>query len=46
MNQLIDDLTNQYTKYNLKKAENLIGTKFNIDGWKTLYSDMDTNSFF
>ena len=44
MNQLIDDLTNQYTKYNLKKAENLIGTKFNIDGWKTLYSDMDTNS--
>ena len=28
VNQLIKDLTEQYTKFNLKRAESLIGTKF------------------
>ena len=38
-NQLIKDLTEQYTKFNLKRAESLIGTKFDKNGWKNFYID-------
>ena len=38
-NQMIKDLTDQYTKFNLKRAESLYGTKFDKNGWKTLYAN-------
>ena len=37
--QLIKELTEQYTKYNLKRAESLIGTKFDKNGWKNFYNE-------
>lgn len=50
-NQLLKDLTEQYTKLNLKRAESLIGSKYDKNGWKKLYlndSDhlFDTNDGF
>ena len=38
-NQLIKDLIEQYTKFNLKRAESLIGTKFDKKGYKIYYKD-------
>lgn len=35
-NQLIKELTEQYTKFNLKRAESLYGIKFDKNGWKSL----------
>ena len=39
VNQLIKDLTEQYTKFNLKRAESLIGSKFDKLGYKTFYPE-------
>jgi hypothetical protein len=38
-NQLLKDLIEQYTKFNLKRAESLIGTKFDRNGYKNYYKD-------
>ena len=40
-NQLIKDLTEHYTLFNLKRAESLIGTKFDKNGWKQFYSEKE-----
>ena len=48
-NQLIKELTDQYTKFNLKRCESLYGTKFDKNGWKSLYSNEtieNTNKMF
>ena len=41
-NQLLKDLIEQYTKFNLKRAESLIGTKFDKNGYKNYYKDENT----
>ncbi len=38
-NQLLTEFIEQYTKLNLKRAESLIGTKFDINGYKLYYND-------
>jgi hypothetical protein len=38
-NQLLKDFIEQYTKFNLKRAESLIGTKFDKNGYKLYYND-------
>ncbi len=38
-NQLLKDLIEQYTKFNLKRAESLLGTKFDKNGYKDYYKD-------
>ena len=43
VNQLIKDLTEQYTKFNLKRAESLIGSKFDKFGYKNFYPENSKN---
>ena len=38
-NQLLTQFIEQYTKFNLKRAESLIGTKFDRNGYKLYYND-------
>ena len=40
-NQLLKDLIEQYTKFNLKRAESLIGTKLDKNGYKNYYKDQN-----
>ena len=41
-NQLLTEFIEQYTKLNLKRAESLIGTKFDKNGYKNYYKDENT----
>ena len=36
-NKMLKELTEQYTRFNLKRAESLYGSRFNKDGWQSLY---------